>query len=85
MINHLCSFSNIGAKTRAGPIHKPAEIEERCLLSGKPFGGYILNLLAPRQCFAGIRIAQVGAAGEHCPYLMEPGCCPGVKLMDSSL
>lgn len=41
VINNLCSFSSIWAKSKAGPIYKPVEIGERCLLSGKPFGEYL--------------------------------------------
>lgn len=51
----------------------PVEIGERCHFCGKPFGGYILYLLAHRQYFPVVHLAQRDAAGEHCPSLMEPG------------
>lgn len=76
VINILCCFSSISAKSRAGPIHEPVEIGERCLLCGKPFSECILYLLPHRQYFPVVHLAQVDAAGEHCPYLMEPGVLP---------
>lgn len=76
VINNLCSFSSIWAKTRSGPIYNPVETGERCLLCGKPFGEYITYLLPHRQYFLVVHCAQVDATGEHCPYLMEPGLLP---------
>lgn len=58
---------------RAGPIYKPVEIGERGLLSDKPLGEYTIYLHAHTQYFPVVHLAQVEAAGENCPYLMEPG------------
>lgn len=74
--DNLCSFSSIWAKSWAGPTHKPVEIEERYLLCGRPLGECVLYLLQYSQYFPVGHLAQVDAACEHCPSLMEPGLLP---------
>lgn len=60
------------SRQRAGPIHKPVEIGERCLLSDKLLGEHMIHLHGHRQYFPVVDLAQVEAAGESCANPMEP-------------
>lgn len=60
------------SRQRAGPIYKPVEMGERCLLSDKLLGECMIYLRGHRQYFPVVDLAQVKAAGESCPNPVEP-------------